>query len=45
MMEIKPGPEIDLRSEMWLEEADEFGVMYMALVNGAEGEITGDGGK
>jgi hypothetical protein len=28
---IRPGPEIDLRSEMWLEEVDEFGMMYMAL--------------
>jgi hypothetical protein len=28
---IRPGANLDLRSEMWLEEADEFGVMYMAL--------------
>ena len=31
LTKIQPGPELDLRSEMWLEEADEFGVMYMAL--------------
>jgi hypothetical protein len=31
MMAIKPGPEIDSRTEMWLEEADEFAIMYMAL--------------
>jgi hypothetical protein len=26
-----PGPTLDLRSEMWLEEADEFGMMFMTL--------------
>jgi hypothetical protein len=31
LTEVKPGPELDLRAEVWLEEADEFGVMYMAL--------------
>lgn len=31
LAKIQPGPEIDARTEMWLEEADEFGVMYMAL--------------
>lgn len=30
---MRPGPEIDARTEMWLEEADEFGMMYMALGN------------
>ena len=25
------GPDLDLRSEMWVEEADEFGIMIMAL--------------
>jgi len=34
---LAPGPELDLRAEMWLEEADEFGVMYMALLNATEG--------
>ena len=28
---IHPGGQLDLRSEMWLEEADEFGVMFMGL--------------
>lgn len=28
---MRPGPEIDARTELWLEEADEFGMMYMAL--------------
>jgi hypothetical protein len=28
---MKPGPELDIRTEMWLEEADGFGIMYMAL--------------
>jgi Ribonuclease G/E len=31
LQEVRPGPEIDARTEMWLEEADEFGMMYMAL--------------
>jgi hypothetical protein len=31
LQDIKPGPELDLRTEMWLEEADEFGMMYMAM--------------
>lgn len=31
MMAIKPGPELNLRSEMWSEEADEFGIMILAL--------------
>lgn len=28
---VRPGPEIDARTELWLEEADEFGMMYMSL--------------
>lgn len=31
LAEVRPGPEIDHRTEMWLEEADEFGMMMMAL--------------
>jgi hypothetical protein len=31
LTDVKPGPELDLRTEIWLEGADEFGVMYMAL--------------
>ncbi|KAH8201800.1 hypothetical protein TruAng_004064 [Truncatella angustata] len=30
---INPGGELDMRSEMWLAEADEFGMMLMAEVN------------
>ncbi|KFX94412.1 hypothetical protein O988_06321 [Pseudogymnoascus sp. VKM F-3808] len=36
LMEVQPGPELDLRTEMWLEEVDEFGMMYMGLVNATE---------
>lgn len=31
LMAVEPGPELDLRTEMWLEEVDEFGMMYMSL--------------
>jgi hypothetical protein len=31
LMEVQPGPELDQRTEMWLEEVDEFGMMYMGL--------------
>lgn len=31
LMAVQPGPELDLRTEMWLEEVDEFGMMYMGL--------------
>lgn len=31
LMAVQPGPELDLRTEMWLEEVDEFGMMYMSL--------------
>jgi len=30
--EVKPRPELNIRTEMWLEEADEFRIMYVALV-------------
>ncbi|TVY82911.1 hypothetical protein LSUE1_G001894 [Lachnellula suecica] len=39
LAEVQPGPEIDSRTERWLEEADEFGMMYMALVNATEGYL------
>jgi hypothetical protein len=28
---MMPGPTLDLRSEMWLEEADELGILLMTL--------------
>lgn len=31
LMAVQPGPELDERTEMWLEEVDEFGMMYMSL--------------
>lgn len=31
LMAVQPGPELDQRTEMWLEEVDEFGMMYMSL--------------
>ena len=31
LIQINPGPELDPRTEMWLEEADEFGMMLMAI--------------
>jgi hypothetical protein len=31
LQRVLPGPDLDVRSEMWLEEADEFGIMCMAL--------------
>ncbi|KFY17160.1 hypothetical protein V492_00838 [Pseudogymnoascus sp. VKM F-4246] len=36
LMAVQPGPELDQRTEMWLEEVDEFGMMYMSLVNATE---------
>ncbi|KFY13567.1 hypothetical protein V491_06360 [Pseudogymnoascus sp. VKM F-3775] len=43
LMAVQPGPELDLRTEMWLEEVDEFGMMYMSLVNATE--VPGGGGE
>jgi len=31
LIAVKPGPELDARTERWLEETDEFGMMYMGL--------------
>jgi hypothetical protein len=31
LQRVYRGPDLDLRSEMWLEEADEFGIMCIAL--------------
>ncbi|KAH6682460.1 hypothetical protein B0J14DRAFT_573639 [Halenospora varia] len=38
---VRPGSELPERTEMFLEDVDEFGMMFMALVNASEGEISG----
>jgi hypothetical protein len=35
---IKPGVALDKRAELWLEDVDEYGIMFMSIVNATDRE-------